>query len=365
MPSECSSRSGYYDIETSFDDPYSPLIRQFLISEFPNINKISHSERLDLVTDAIISSGQVRYGPRPSPESIVAIRNVISSSMTEFRPIPFLVPWGSEKPDGSGVDVAELMALKTLKCLQDRVQPYYSGGIQAVVRLEDVSAPHLFYERAEQARKDAALYTAGFENLVKILGLSFVVPFKESSKVSETTFSTTADSLLPLMERHVLLPTNVNVINDLKRYGWSQPISEDTIGYYLKQYEKLYPLANREDHIMRLARYFAGALTRIHLGITGRNPEWENNFLELSFTGPIPGIPAARALRRILYRTMPCSISTNHMPAWRSKGHLVCREDKAVARLASFNELNPYSCHSVKLTGNGVSQIVQADYLVK
>jgi hypothetical protein len=360
--SKCHSEG--YSIEST-NDPYDGHIRQFLISNFPNVTGASTGDILDLLTEAIVATGQIRYGPRPSPESLVSIREVISYWINRQHPIPFLVPWGSEKPDGSGVDIAELMALKTLKCLQDRVHRHYVPGVRFVIRLEDVSAPHLFFDRPDQARKDAALYTDGFDNLVTILGLrSFITPFKESSKVSESAFNEMADSIVPIMEQHIMFPTDMGVTERVVRTGWS-PSSEETISHYLKLYTSLYPDAPASMRVHRLARYFAGALARIKLGITGKDAAWEGMNLELSFSGPVPGIPADRAKRRLLYRTMPSSITANHIPAWRAKGYLCCNEESTSAKLSSFRDPpSALNTHDVVLHGNGISQMVQADYRV-
>ena len=125
---------------TNPEDPYTGLITQFLVREFPGVITPNSSVLLDVLTDAIVGSKQVRYGPRPNPESLVAIRKVISLSLTSGQPIPFLIPWGSRKPKlGANIDVAEISALKTLVCLNNRVKAHYEPGVQMNVRLEDTS----------------------------------------------------------------------------------------------------------------------------------------------------------------------------------------------------------------------------------
>jgi hypothetical protein len=321
---------------------------------------------LDLLTDAIIASGQVRFGPKPSPESLVAMREVISHWTAKGEPIPFLLGWGSEKPDGSGVDIAELFALKTLSCLNSRVKAYYPAGLQFNIRVEDASAPHLFFERQEAARREAALYTNGFVNLAKVIGVdSFVKVLPESTMTTETSFNIQADGILPVMEQHVNAPEDAAIRQHLLAFGWKVPLSNETIGYFRDRYAKLYPDKTEAQQKHLLARYFAGALARHSLGITGVDKAWQGKFLELSFVQATPGIGADRSLRRIYYRTMPSNITSNHCPAWRSKGYLKINGE-VTASLASYSHLDglTFNPNVITLTDGTISQSVQADYVI-
>ena len=345
-------------------EPYAESIALFIKREFPVLVKHDDSQMLELLTDAIIASGQVRLGPKPSPESLVAIREIITHWTAKGEPIPFLVPWGSEKPDGSGIDIAELMAMKTLNCLQHRVTEFYKPGVQFRIRVEDASAPHLFFDRQEQARAEAAHYTAGFVNLARTIGVdAFVKVTPESSMISEDTFNRKADEVLPVMEGHVNDPMNELYRATLFNHGWKVPLSMDTIGYYTDRYAKLYPDKTDKEQKHLLARYFSGALARHALGITGACKEWGGKFIELSFTQPTPGIGTNRALRRIYYRTMPCSITSNHMPAWRAKGFLKINGE-VTASLTNFNNPLPFNHNTVTLSDGDNTQEVQADYVV-
>lgn len=355
-----------YQIKCNKTEPYSNVIATFIKREFPLFTRPGDSDLLDLLTDAILATGQVRLGPKPSPESQVAIREIITHWTSQGLPIPFLVPWGSEKPDGSGIDLAELFAMKTLNCLQHRVTQHYSPGVQFRIRVEDVSAPHLFFDRQEQARIDAARYTSGFVNLARTIGVDeFVKIIPESTLVSESVFNAKADEILPAMESHVNNPQDEMFRSHLLTYGWKVPLSADTIGYYTDRYAKLYPEKTEAEQKHLLARYFAGALSRYPLGITGVLKEWEGKFIELSFTQPTPGVGANRALKRIYYRTMPSSITSNHIPAWRAKGFLKINGE-VTAGLTSFHnpDNHQYNPNTVLLTDGTHNQEIQADYII-
>lgn len=352
------------NISCDQSDPYGGIISTFIKREFPVFVRQGDSALLDLLTEAIVASGQVRFGPKPSPESLVAIREIITHYVSNSQPIPFLIPWGSEKPDGTGVDIAELFALKTIVCLQKRITNYYPAGIRAHVRIEDASAPHLFFENPEKARRDAALYTTGLVTLARIVTPGFVVMRPESTMTTEEAFNAIADAILPHMLSHVTDPDNPVALASLQTYGWRVPLTPDTLQFYLDRYTKLYPDKTMAERRAILARYFAGALTRITLGITGADPAWNGRFLELAFTAPTPGIGAQRGLRRVYYRTMPSNITSNHMAAWRAKGYLRLGEEVS-ASLASFHQTDlALNSNTITLSGNGYTQDVQADYVI-
>lgn len=357
-----------YDIKCNLSEVYANSISQFIKREFPVFVKPDDHDLLDLLTDAIIGSKQNRLGSRPSPESLVEIRKVITHWTSHQMPIPFLIGWGSEKPDGSGIDIAELFAMKTLNCLNERVKQFYPAGVQFNIRIEDASAPHLFFDRMDDARKEAALYTNGFVNLARVLGWdSFIKLIPESTMTTEETFNKEADTILPIMELHVNDVFNQDARNQLAMMGWKVPLSPDTIGYFTDRYAKLYPEKTEAQQRHLLSRYFAAALARYTLGITGVSKDWQGNFLELSFVQPTPGIGTNRAMRRIYYRTMPCNITTNHVPAWRGKGYLKINDcDDIHATVTSFNCLGDtqFNPNTITLTDGGIKQDVQADYIL-
>jgi len=355
-----------YSITTNQSDPYGVLISNYIKSEFPIFLQRTDSALLDLLTTAIVGTGQTRFGPTPSPESLVAIRQVIAHHLTQQTPIPFLVGWGSEKPDGSPLDVAELFGFKMLKCLSERIKNFYIPGIVVNVRVEDASAPHLFFDRQEQARLDASHYTQAMVKLAKVLSLDHIIRvIPESTLVSEAAFNKEADSILPAMHAHIMEPASQEALNNLKALGWSGAISQETRDYYLGRYARNYPQNTAEQNAYILARYFSGSLARRKLGTTGVSKSWGGQNLEISFWQPTPGIATDLFPRRLYYRTLPSGITNNHIPPWRAKGFFKIG-DKVKASLTSFNstefEFNPYS---VTLSNSVASQTLRADYVVQ
>jgi hypothetical protein len=348
-------------------DPYSKVINHFVLTQFPQKLCVNNPDLIDLLTDEVLGTKQTRYGPKPSPESIVAIRDIIRHYVSQRLPIPFMVPWGSEKPNGSGIDVAELSALKTIHALQNRISSHYQAGAVFNIRLEDASAPHLFDDK-DEARKNAKLYTDAFVKLVYVLGIDgFVKAIPESTLTTEETFNAEADSIVPYMEQALKALQFGNEAEGkalLQSLGWSGSITQEMRDYYYGQYAKLYPHHSIEGHIKILARYFAGSLARYRLKIRGDAPEWQGKFLDLSFPAPIPGT-AQLFNRRIYYRTVPSEFTSNHMPAWRAKGYLTINNDnEATPKLGSFFEQRTYNTHCMKLRRDNVEVKVQADYIL-
>ncbi len=354
-----------YKIVVPEFDPYTSLIEQFITQQFPNVVTKSKQNVLDLITSEIVATNQVRCGPVPSPEALVKFREIISYWMEMDAPIPFLVPWGSEKPNGTGIDLAELWGLKTLASLQDRVSRVYSPGVQLNIRIEDASAPHLFYHRPEEARKEAAKYTKGFVNLISILDLlPFIKPVPESTLITESEFNAEADKYLPAMFGHVQFPDKEEHIEELAAFGW-KPISHPTISFYTECFEKLYPDIDRTEILYRLARYFSGALARKNLKLSGAEEAWEGRNLEISFLKCPPGINSGLFTKRMYYRTVPSRITNNHIPPWRAKGFLRFREHNEVtAGLACFNTPQEYNQLHIRFERGEQRQLVQSDYLI-
>lgn len=355
------------DIQTS--DPHHNIFVSTIATDFPGSIATNKDDLLDLITNEIFGTNAVRLGPKPKVEQQVTIREIITHYMKLGKPIPFMIPWGSEKPDGSGIDLAEFSALKMLKCLYSRVAAHYTPGLQFVIRLEDASAPHLFFWRADESRREAKLYVDGLCQLVRMLDLPFVTTRPESMLINEEAFNKEADNVLAVMEGYVNAVAagaspSPTITTKLAELGWRGVLTKETADVYLSQYDKGYPDKNEAEKLHILARYFAGSLARYRLGIRGDLPAWEGKFLELAFTPAIRGVDAVFP-RRVYYRTVPTSMTTNHVPAWRGKGFFKIAEtgDGACIKLASFNYLpEELVKHQLKLCADGEELLVNADY---
>ena len=356
-------------IQIKADHPYATQIRNFFQTEFPVETDKSESDVLELLTHAIFASGKARLGPKPNIESQYGIRQTLIAAMKDGRPVPFLMPWGSEKPVSlQTVDMAEVVAIKTLVCLQNRVKAVYSPGVKIRIRIEDASAPSLFYDRMDQARLDAKIYTESLLKLNSVLGTDFIEMIPESKMTTEQEFNKMLGKVAPMFERYMVdslsLPENKRVelasYDALKTLGWNGTIPDEQREHYYATYRRLYGMDDIQG-LRLLARYFAQSLVRRKLYMLG-NLDW-TDYLGLSFVGPIPGDPANAVSKRIYYRTMPENMSRLHIAPWRAKGYFRMDDGIPKVKLASWSDSREYTPASVLLTkDNGESVSVQTDY---
>lgn len=314
------------------------ILRFSFIGTDEPIGDIKKTCIVDAIMQEIVATKNLRMGPVPSFDIIESIRKVVSFHVDRGTPIPFVCPWGSEKPDGSGIDIAEVLAMRTIACLDARIRIHYPAGIVCNVRMEDVSAPHLFNERADEARVEARAYCAQFETMIRILGYGFIHAWRESRVVTENQFNQMADFILPTMTDHVMEPDNMSHFHMLEGFGWKSPMTRERINEGLAHYRMLYPDMTDADRLRKFARYLADALARKKLNLRGVNPEWQEQFIDLSFVEPARSNGHSFG-RRCYYRTVQKNISSNHIPPWRAKGVIVDAGDSVRPRLMSFREL--------------------------
>lgn len=355
------------------DDPYAALVSSFFTLEFPGANSNSIGAVLEAVTAAFVASNQIRYGPVPNPESLVAIRDVIRKSIVAGKPIPVLTPFGSRKSRlGERLDVAEVASLKQLSCLQKRIAAYYAPGITINLRLEDASGHYLFADEDEASRRATEEYCEAFQKLTRILGFSsFIKPVLESSLFDEREYAATCDSIVPALMVYIT-DTDAYGFNDystrnswkaLAAFGWQGNIPQEQRDYYRGRYRTLYASISDYDATMKLARYFAGSWARIKHHGTGADPSWGSDYIRVTFVSPVPGVPAGLATRNIYYRTLPMKFATTHIPAWRAKGYLKINGE-ITPKLASWGEPREYQpCELVfSNPDSGENVNVRADY---
>lgn len=362
-------------IKQNTDEPFAKSVEHYVRETFPTQLKTNSSQLLDLLTDEILGTNSVRLGPKPSPEATVKIRQVISAKLKAGSPIPFSVPWGSEKPDGSSVDLAEFNALKTMECLNIRIKRHYAPGATFGIRFEDASASALGLNVAEVAQLDidARLYMSTMNDLLNVMDFSFIHNFAESRTVTSANFLSEVEKILPVFYDYLVELSMLGEVRDgvkiaaLSDLGWSAGgIKFETASYYLKQYEKRWPTRNGLHNISVLSRYFASALVRHKLGLRNGAACWFGSFIDLAFCPSPPGVDDYLSTR-VLYRTLPTCFTSLHLPPWRAKGYLLINnEGRACPKLASFNDANDYISHSFTLANpsNNSTATIKSDYVL-
>lgn len=354
-------------------NPYVGSIKNLLIQEFPGIFECDCDQILDAITEALVASGNVRYGPQPNPESLFAIRQTVMHYMADAKAIPVLVPSGPKKPvSGMSIDLAEVFALKTIAALQSRVQAYYAPGMVFYIRLEDLTG-YVLEDHINTIREDIAVYCNDLMKLIKVLGYdSFIKPVLESEIVSEQTYTELTNKLIdPLLayindtdelglEDYALLPS----YGVLKSLGWQGMIPNEQRDFYRERYQRLYPDMKPHEITMLMVRYFATTLARYQLKATCIPEQYAANHIQLNFAPPVPGIPKEMVSRRLYCRTMPMKLSKHHLPFWRGKGYLKLNGE-AKPSIISWGEKQDYNNLTVTLKGNGETVNVTIDYIIE
>jgi hypothetical protein len=346
------------------ENPYGKLIMSFLSQVIP-ANMDNPANQLDAVTEAFLSSAQNRFGPRPGPESTVAIRSVLRHWMDENCSIPVLLPWGSKKTrNDADVDIAELMALRQVQALNERVRRFYTPGIAARFGIEDLGGFYTWKDEGPETFEASYHYTDRFVRLIKVLEMdSFMTPAQESWAVSSEVFNAKADEFFaPLLD---YLSGSVLALGKMHELGWVGDVPTEMRDFYYASYEKLYPGASHSYRMRKLAMYLAQSAARYALRVKTNN-NWGSNYIQINFPFPVPGVPEALSSKRLFYRTLPLRFAKTHIPPWRAKGYLrIDNQNNVTPKLASFNDLPVGLQHDVLHLTNGVDSMeLSADFVI-
>lgn len=367
------------------EEPYGEVLSRYFQQEFPTVGDINTTDLLEILTTIIVGTKEVRYGPIPPAEGLVVIRKAIKTAIDNQAPIPILVPWGSIKANFSpDIDVAEISAINRLSCLVQSIKKYYPIGVEMIVRIEDQSGYTLFALEGDQSMIKANIdsYSEKFFLLFGILlpenVLDSITPILESNMKNAEQFNIVFKENVSLMEDYLvdsmdIVKNSPKRAYDLPSYqnllarGWRGIISTEQRMHYLSAYERLYPDWHIVTMIKRLALYFAGALTRHQLGMTGKQSHW-TDFIQLAFIPPIKGLPEGYNHNYIYYRTLPMSSARTHIPAWRAKGYFKIQGNTLTPKLTTFSDaelIQKLIPASVSLS-NGINTVrVQTDYLLE
>lgn len=314
-------------VKVAIDHPYAKTVESFFAQELPGTNLSTSEDVLEQVSTALIGSGQYRYGSVPSPESQVEIRKVLRKAITGGYPIPILVPYGSRKSVlGEPIDIAEVMSLRQISCLNHRIKQFYSPGIQARLRLEDASGNYLFTDDGQQSLYDTADYCDAMSELVSILGYDFLTIVPESSLFDEQEYTKVANSIYTTLFAYITEADKGDVSDAVKgllmQTGWKGTIPKEQREFYYNRYRAVEPSMSPERARAKLAKYFAGSWARIQCNGSGAAPAWGDDYIRVTFVPPIPGMPESMTQKYVYYRTVPLKHATSHMPPWRAKGFL-------------------------------------------
>ena len=368
---------------TSPDNPYEQYFRNYLIQEFPKGLGVSSEDLLEVLTNIILGTKEIRYGVLPIPEHLVYLRKIIKESIDCKKPLLFLVPFGSIKSSfDKYLDVAEIMAVKRIINLVRAIQEVYVYGVEVSIRVEDISALSLFQMELEKTelKEKVWFYAENFEKLVGILSIKsdHIYVTRESNMPNKDLFDIYANSYkiyfyeyLQETKNIVLTEENLSKIKSyqtLKEHRWAGVISHDQRNHYIDAYKKLYTDWSEEKMLERLALYFAGSLARKELNMKGNLNTWTTKYIQLAFVPPIKGIPIGYNYNVIYYRTLPLSCARTHIPAWRAKGYFKINDSEIMPKLISWNEkefISQLIPGILKLESSSCSIDIKTDYFIE
>lgn len=326
----------------SVDCSYGQVIADFLGQEF-GASLETPAQLLDMISGQFTSTSQNRQGSLPKPEGLVAVRKVISYWVDKGEPIAVLVPWGSKKAmNGKSVDVAELFALRQLMALRNRVAKAYAPGLMINLGIEDLGGQFLWQD--VESRIESAKYVRDFVKLVGVMDAAYINAKPESEIVEYETFAEKAWQMAELLEPYIKLKVNGGMLAQIDRQltwiqekGWKGDIPLAQIQFYLNSYEKYYPNQSMDQNIQMISRYLGQSWARYEVGAKLAYPSWGENYVQINFPQPVPGVPASLADRRLYCRTLPMRFSRTHIPPWRARGWVqIDEKDGVVPKLSSF-----------------------------
>lgn len=284
---------------------YESSIMRFFFEQCPRIVTLPEI-RFEAVSAAVFGTKQRRFGPLPSPEVQVGVRDVLRQADESGQPLEVFLPWASCKQGaGEQLDLLEFVALTQLADLRVTLAAY---GVHTVFRfrLEDHTDRWLF---GDDRCRQIDTYANRFERLAyAVLPGARVVG--ESDMVTWDNFRTEAEAMT-IAFRRVL--DGVDDPAALEKYGWKGGLPEHQVKYYRGVYKALYPDGNHDEI---LARFFAAALTRNVLGATAV-PKVPHLFV--TFAHPVPNDPVRR--NRLYYRTLPDRYTHCHKSPWLARGY--------------------------------------------
>lgn len=328
---------------------YSELIETFMHLQAPL--STNQTVRFEAIVAAVFGTKQRRFGPMPSPEIQVAVRDIVRLSEPNMT---FFMPWGSRKQnDGQPLDVMEFMALQQLYCLKEELLRLGVAS-KYVFRLEDLTDRYLFPNPGGASEIQSAQYSSAFMQLgSKMLGdTSFQL---ESMRAPWNEFEQLADTYAPVFYKFL---RGEEGLRSLQEIGWTGALPPEQQEYYTNAFRSYWPNAEGVDYKWEMAKYFAATLARVKLKATGA-PSGTPHLL-IAFTHPVPGNPVAKT--RLHYRTIPQRYTNNHRSPWIGKGYFEIDEANQVTpKSAGVNEKLDFQTNVVEFAGVKI----QADYVLK
>jgi hypothetical protein len=348
-------------------DPYARAIESFMGQEFPQLSNGRVEDRMEAVMLEFLGSKQTRVGPRPNPESEVKMRAVVRNAIEAGAPIPILIAAASVKvPIGESMDVAELSALRMLGSLNERITKHYAPGTTIKIRLEDLTESVISRD-VPNIEDHVGQYRSDFKALVRVLGYdSFLAPVAESDMANRREFIDKSfwygDIFRRYLDQTDVIPDNPLGLTSegrlLQAAGWKGPVSRAMRDYLRSRYVKLYPTLDDSKFNGIMGNYLACILVRRSMNAMGMT----GDRLEIGFSPAMPDAPTINT--RVLYRTVPLSQSSLHIPFWNAKGFIKINE-AGETRISLGQWNGEYVRGQLELINGSEQVTIRADYILE
>jgi hypothetical protein len=328
---------------------YGELISRYFEEKFPSSFRPNKSSLLEILSEILVGTKDLRVGPLPKPESLVEIRKVIKEAVDRNVPIPVLIPWGGTKPTlGELVDVAEVSALWQLVNLDSIVRMYHQPGLTVNIRIEDTGAYWLYRDLDEDWDSITGPidnYSNSMVDLTRIVrGNSIIHPIKESSLMNTKDYFNrsrlSSEVIFKYLSMSQAFPKDAQYTDEyqeLMSIGWTGDIPMEQREHYYSMYKKTNSDLSDMEYTRMLADYLGGSLSRHQLHGTAA-PKSPFGYIKFSFVPQIPGAPTSMFNNTLYYRTIPASEGRSHIAPWRAKGYLQITNNVVKAKITSWND---------------------------
>ena len=362
------------------EDENNPIVKKIekdLSKYFSNLNqiskrnfdlyqnsKINKKETISYIANCFIGSLKTRIGSAPDIDQFKILYDIIEYYVNKNIPIDTILTWGPKKffsgKDEGFIDLSEVLSLKTLFDLNNKISEKYFPGVSFTIFIEDFEGKFI---EGENLDKIFDTYITSFEKLLKIIGLSNVIKIVRTGDLLKTNFDIKQinlklnDNYLKLKKywlesekKGIEGSENYETYKDINKIGWYEKIGNDTREYYLNRLDRM--LGNtktREEKIDMTVRLLSCVLIHRQFGVFKVNDFKDP--VKLSFL-KISGGPKKLMNGRIDIRTLPTNISRRHIAAWAAKGCLKLKNNNYLPVLYTWREVYENKSNFLKIKIN-------------
>ena len=358
MPNEISVQIKSQEVAAQFSwaVPLAQAYIGMLLNSYeqpPSLLPAGPYPTADSVYSLLEVPGKYKLGTHPTGPPRKNNIAIAQSAIDQGVPIPILIVVGTSKnktgtaPEENHVDLNELLMLKQIQRISEKVSTKYSPGIQTTLYIEDLTNQWLYSHAASQM--GVALNNESYIRSLKKLisdAKSFITtpirPITESellaqAGINKTDFFPLCESLeqkfkryfiesFPLIEKSQLNKSqdgwdqfisstlsHTQSYKDLVEVGWQSGVDPSMYKYYFDRF------SNSNKNIENPQEYIAAYFASIHAKrILGLMRQASQKSIKLAFVNNPPGTPPHlnSAIKLTAYPTRGAGSSSITSPPW-------------------------------------------------